>query len=193
MRIQNLNLIHSERKSYVGMKFGYLTAIKPTDKRSGSRGFLWVFRCDCGNEIEKVPANVRLGHPKSCGCMTKYLAHKNVTLPEGEAPFRQLYRAYKQGAKLRGYSFELSMDEFRDFTKQACWYCGIEPRQEYWIKKKNIPPYIYNGVDRLNNSDGYTIENSVPCCGTCNGMKSDMNISDFISKIKSIFKHRALF
>lgn len=29
----------------------------------------WLFRCDCGNEVEKLLENVRSGVTKSCGCL----------------------------------------------------------------------------------------------------------------------------
>jgi hypothetical protein len=178
-----------EKVDYTDQKFYYLTALYPSNRRSEHRAEVWVFRCDCGNEIERVPASVRLGHPKSCGCMTNYLAHKSIRLPKGEAAFRQLYRAYKQNSELRNYSFELSMSEFREITKQFCYYCGAPPSQVYNIKK-NTAPYIYNGVDRLDNDFGYTLYNVVPCCGTCNTMKMDTPFISFAKKIREIYKNR---
>ena len=36
-----------------------------------------------------------------------------------------------------------------------------------------------NGIDRINNSVGYTEKNSVPCCGTCNVAKGQMTLAEF--------------
>jgi hypothetical protein len=46
-----------------------LTAIKPTEKRSGS-AVVWICRCDCGNLCDVSMANLQNGHTKSCGCLT---------------------------------------------------------------------------------------------------------------------------
>ncbi len=50
-----------------GQRFGRLTAIRPTDKRS-IRTVKWECRCDCGKTII-----VRLNgnHTRSCGCLLK--------------------------------------------------------------------------------------------------------------------------
>lgn len=52
-----------------GEKYGKLTALFPTDKRTKSGGVIWTFKCDCG-KIKDIPANsVRMGLVKSCGCL----------------------------------------------------------------------------------------------------------------------------
>lgn len=180
-------LLRNSKKDYTNRKFNYLTGIYPTDKRY-NREVLWVWRCDCGNEILKQPSQVRWGKPKSCGCMTNYLAHKNVRLPESEAAFRQLLRAYKNSAKNRELSFELSVEEFKSLTKQNCYYCNDAPAQIYNIRKTALGTYIYNGVDRINSNKGYVKGNVVPCCGMCNKMKLDFGFSNFLSKIKTIYQ-----
>jgi hypothetical protein len=51
-------------------KFGRLTAIRMTVKGSrGGRGQRWLFRCDCGNEIEVDKHHVTRGATRSCGCL----------------------------------------------------------------------------------------------------------------------------
>lgn len=58
------------REIKIGDKFNKLTAIKEvnrTDKRF--RRFLW--KCDCGNEIEVNLAIVISGQNKGCGCLLK--------------------------------------------------------------------------------------------------------------------------
>lgn len=43
-----------------------------------------------------------------------------------------------------------------------------------------------HGIDRVDNSVGYTIENCVPCCTSCNFMKGKMTKDDFIEKVSQI-------
>lgn len=54
----------------IGVKFGRLTAIEKTNKKQGS-AYLWVFRCDCGEIVEKNMALVKFGSTRSCGCLKK--------------------------------------------------------------------------------------------------------------------------
>jgi hypothetical protein len=51
---------------YTGQKFNYLTAIKFIKK--GRWGAKWLFRCDCGKEIECNSTTVKKGDRTSCGC-----------------------------------------------------------------------------------------------------------------------------
>ena len=83
-----------------------------------------------------------------------------------------LYCFYRFNAKKRGYSFELTVEQFEKLIPSNCFYCGDES----------------NGIDRWNNDIGYTIDNSVPCCGKCNFIKRTDNPKDFIDKIKKIYK-----
>jgi len=52
----------------VGMKFGLLTAISPTDKRRSNGSIIWNCLCDCGNYTEVSVGNLMRGHTLSCGC-----------------------------------------------------------------------------------------------------------------------------
>lgn len=45
-------------KDIRGMRHGNLTAIKPTDKRH-DHSVIWLWRCDCGNEVERTANQVR--------------------------------------------------------------------------------------------------------------------------------------
>lgn len=81
------------------------------------------------------------------------------------------YEVYKSSAKLRGYDFEIDFELFSSILTQDCHYCGSKSS---------------NGVDRANNDTGYTKENSLPCCKTCNLMKRDLPYNFFLAHIKTI-------
>lgn len=51
-----------------GRKFGYLTALYATDKRSNNGSVIWHCRCDCGNEIDVSYNELVYTSSKSCGC-----------------------------------------------------------------------------------------------------------------------------
>ena len=58
-------------KDLTGQRFGRLTVIEKTDKRSSGRNVVWKCRCDCGNECEMASGSLRSGNSKSCGCLRK--------------------------------------------------------------------------------------------------------------------------
>lgn len=60
-------------KDITGQRFGRLTAIKPTPRRSQSKNVIWKFLCDCGNIHYASVSNVISGSVKSCGCAKKGL------------------------------------------------------------------------------------------------------------------------
>ncbi len=80
--------------------------------------------------------------------------------------------SYKSGAKQRGLEFSLTKEQFESYWKKPCFYCGD--------KIETI------GLDRIDNSKGYTLDNIVPCCKTCNNMKKDLSQEEFISQCKKI-------
>lgn len=51
-----------------GQKFGLLTAIRPTDKRTRSCSIIWECKCDCGNITYVSASNLIRKHTLSCGC-----------------------------------------------------------------------------------------------------------------------------
>jgi hypothetical protein len=85
---------------------------------------------------------------------------------------------YKSGARVRKIPFELTFDEFETFWQAPCVYCG------------DLIDTI--GVDRINNSLGYTIDNCVSCCQTCNYMKSDLCEDKWLSHMSKVLKHKGI-
>ena len=73
-----------------------------------------------------------------------------------------------------------------DLTSSTCFFCEIGPYQ-FSDHRKTNGTYFYNGIDRLDNSKGYTIENSVTCCGRCNSAKNDMSLLEFKELVSKIY------
>lgn len=107
----------------------------------------------------------------------------------GHAATTRLMEIYKWNAKVREIGFHLTREQFQHIIGLPCDYCGSPPTA---IKRgKDIwSPLIYNGIDRVDNSLGYTSENSVPCCKMCNAAKKAMPVQEFLDWIKRIYHHR---
>lgn len=147
--------------------------------------------CDCGNVVIKDKNKVVSGYTTSCGCvrnMTRKTLGTRNKLEYGQANFNEVYNAYKKGARLRGYEFELTKEEFKEIITKPCIYCGEEKRQHH-TKRTTNGIFEYTGLDRYDNSKGYIIDNVVPCCTTCNKIKSDMSINELKNKLAKILSN----
>ena len=182
------------RKDLSGKRFGRLIVLEPTDEMRQDN-VVWKCLCDCGKICRVITSSLNRGHTKSCGCLHTDTASRvgkinghNSGREFGRSSFLSLLRVYKRNAKTRGVSFNLSEEEFTDLTKKNCFYCGVEPIGCYHPKGYN-GPYIYNGIDRVDNSAGYVLENCAPCCTMCNKMKVRMDVNDFLGQIRKINVH----
>lgn len=84
---------------------------------------------------------------------------------------------YVRGAKKRGLDFALEKTAFNELIALPCFYCGHYVAGEI------------NGVDRVDNALGYTNENVVACCQTCNLAKKAQHPCEFIDKMRAIHEY----
>ena len=83
--------------------------------------------------------------------------------------------AIKRSAKTRGIEWHLTDDEAKGMLISPCAYC------------KHIDLKVrVNGIDRLDSSKPYTLENCIPCCKDCNYMKGTYDPGTFIERAKKI-------
>lgn len=115
-----------------------------------------------------------------------------------ENPYK-LYSQYKNSAKSRGYEFNIPRDSFWLLTSMSCYYCGTKPNQKIknYRKYKGLLQYpnyeyVYNSLDRIDNSIGYHLHNVVSCCNICNVMKNKMSQEEFISHVRKIHENKSL-
>lgn len=115
----------------------------------------------------------------------------------GHLGFQSVWHNYKNNASIRSLTFDLTKEEVKMLNKQNCHYCNEEPRAISYIHSKTASKacrdrsaYIYNGIDRIDSTKGYTIDNCVPCCKTCNFMKKNFSTMDFIQHVEKIYKFK---
>jgi len=114
-------------------------------------------------------------------------------------PFRKTYleccisdklNSYKASAKKRGFSFELTREQFASLVQSECQYCDRYPYTRYELRSarrigehhRNDEVFL-NGIDRENSKLGYSIDNCVPCCKVCNTAKSTMTVKEWKSMV----------
>lgn len=101
----------------------------------------------------------------------KFLAYRhsyNRTIGAG-------YLSYKSRALKTGKEFDFSSEEFSALVGLPCRYCGDDSTRI--------------GVDRVDNTLGYTKENAAPCCKMCNFMKRDYSVEQFLSHVQRIARY----
>ncbi len=104
---------------------------------------------------------------------------------KGYASLKRAISRMRLKAKQRGYSWELSYREAKVLVTQDCYYCGRQP-SNYYHKPRANGGSFYTGLDRVDNSKGYTLDNVVPCCKWCNYGKRDRTVAEWIEHCKSV-------
>lgn len=143
----------------------------------------WHCICDCSQKRVVTSHRLRAGISKSCGCGQRGLPRPNLAR-EGAARWVVFHENYRKPALARGLVFELTEEEFESIATQCCFYCGIHPYRKQISKAGEI--FLYNGIDRRNNAEGYTQKNSVPCCRPCNVGKNNGTEKDYIERCKRV-------
>ena len=108
----------------------------------------------------------------------QYLKHKESKLrraKEYSKTPQSLWNRTKINAVKRGYEFLLTFEEFVQITSNPCIYCHTTQ--------------LRIGIDRADNKEGYTKDNSKPCCRPCNIMKNKLSYDEFLQKIKTIYEN----
>lgn len=94
-------------------------------------------------------------------------------------PYQRILTAYKSNARRDNRPFTLTLDEFYFLITSPCHWCGCQPSP---TSLRNGDLFILaNGIDRIDNTESYVIENCVPCCSSCNRAKSDLNYLAWIT------------
>jgi hypothetical protein len=103
----------------------------------------------------------------------KQRADKGKTRAKYDNTLPTQYLSYLKRANRKGISFDFTPAMFDTITSQDCVYCGGPG----------------HGIDRIDSSKGYTIDNSVPCCTMCNLMKYTHTKNVFLKHVQKIYEH----
>jgi hypothetical protein len=89
---------------------------------------------------------------------------------------------------------ELTDEQFDILAKGKCFYCNAPPSMSRNSpcgggKRRYYGDYIYNGIDRRNNDEGYTFSNCVSCCQKCNWAKKNYSLEEFTAWVEAVYRH----
>lgn len=179
---------------YIGQVFYELEVISDVPIYKNKKSYI-LCKCSCGNVKEIRKDNLfdkrESKRCKSCGCQKP---NKRGFKKRGEkSMYSTLYRNCKSLAKNRQIEFSLLKEDHTKIVKGNCYYCGSPPKLAQRVgKNKSLVgiPVLYNGVDRIDSNEGYSIENCVSCCELCNKMKMNLSVEDFMNKVLKIHTYQ---
>ena len=181
------------KKDYTGLKVNRLTFVRPTAEKR-RRNTIWELVCDCGNTYHNIGTPIINGHVKSCGCLAKETAQCNGEQTRKYSPNISSARIVWS----RSYK-DIDFDTFYRLSQLSCYYCGCAPYKTYnsitsgdvifSSIQKNGGNFIYNGLDRVDNTRGHTLDNVVPCCYKCNTFKMTRSFEQFLEHIERLYEH----
>jgi hypothetical protein len=101
--------------------------------------------------------------------LTHYSFHNESLFYNSPGTFKD----YQYSAKKKSLTFGLSKSDYNSLVSPNvnCYLCGCKGPV---------------GIDRIDSSIGYEIENCEPCCTTCNYMKKNETLDDFLNQIDVI-------
>lgn len=191
-----VTLVKATRGKYIdltGKVFGRLTVLHRVEKYRTT--WKWACKCTCGKEICVLSSKLKAGQT-SCGCYTAELASLRLkgkrlgAKKYGVAAKNYVLHTYKKSAQARNIDFTLSDDEFFALVAMPCVYCnrsGTRRATHNNRKNKFNGAFYCTGLDRIDNSVGYTTGNVEPCCWDCNNAKKTMGKEEFVYWIRLVY------
>jgi hypothetical protein len=85
------------------------------------------------------------------------------------------WNEFNRNASKRKGSIQILKEQWHQIVRQPCYLCGFIPEG-----------FLINGLDRVDNENGYTPENIKSCCFKCNKLKLNWEITEFLDQVKKI-------
>lgn len=181
---RNCKKIQTVQK-YVGVKSDRFEILAFDHREDGKNQYFFKVRClNCGREMIRSYSGIFNNRNKIRGCT--FCADKKIRSRDPEAPFHVYEGDYKGSAAKRNLNYDLTSEQFKKLVTQNCYYCGAEPQL---YKQYTYTEAYMNGIDRVDSSKGYTLDNCVSCCKLCNQMKMEKPQSVFLNQIKNIYEN----
>ena len=114
-------------------------------------------------------------------------------IPLGE---NRVWSFFRNNCRNRGVALEISKEECLGLSFRPCVYCGSPPRNRIPLPR-SMPTtpdsfiFLYQGIDRKDNTLGYVPGNCVPCCGRCNSIKGKHLSHDEMIAVALVLKAAA--
>ncbi len=108
----------------------------------------------------------------------------------------RVFRQYGRRAKSTGREFDFSFENFQALVQKPCHYCGAQDVRSWAsvgmrpLRKKYpgavVQDVLINGLDRVEQDRGYTLDNCVSCCKLCNYGKHTQSQTEYIERCRRV-------
>lgn len=85
----------------------------------------------------------------------------------------------KHNARTRNIEWNVTDEHATERFKRPCAYCGKMAKEGAW-----------NGIDRIDNTRGYEIDNCAPSCFRCNKAKGIMSLKEFFEMCRDVVAYQ---
>lgn len=107
---------------------------------------------------------------------TSHASNRRISDKKYRAKPEQRLLKYKRSAESRGFTWDMTTEEFMSFWALPCVHCNT--------------PIETIGLDRIRSDLPYQLNNVQPCCSTHNRQKSDMDLDEWYDSMDIITLHR---
>lgn len=157
------------------------------DFSKGDRRKYYVCHCICGKLKSVISHSLYNGDSTSCGCQYAAGLPRARKSSYEDRALTHIMNGYKAHTIQRGQEFTIDRATFLRLIKKDCYWCGSKPNNKlkgsviFHLKGQDHSDYefLYNGLDRIDNTKGYTEDNVNPCCYVCNRARNNMLFEEF--------------
>lgn len=96
----------------IGLKFGKLTVIEECKERTKNGNIVYKCKCDCGNYVDVIGANLRRMNTRSCGCIHSNFKHGKYK--------SRLYKIY---GNMKRRCYNKNAREYKYYGKRGISIC----------------------------------------------------------------------
>lgn len=114
----------------------------------------WLCKCECGNEKEIVGSSLLNNSSKSCGCLKHELNFKGY-----EQINHVFWANIIESALKRNIDFNLKIEDAWNLYIKQDKKCAISGQKIEFVTHNDRQAYQTASLDRIKNSEGYTIDN----------------------------------
>jgi hypothetical protein len=145
----------SARRDITGQKFNKLTAVKYVESNKEGKS-IWLFKCDCGEEVARISKNVIRGGTKSCGC----LKLKGSKLRHGHSRQAETSQVYNAWLSIKARCYNPSRARYEHYGGRGITVCDrwLESFENF-LEDMGECPSPDHSIDRIDVNGNYCPEN----------------------------------
>lgn len=144
-------------KHFSGERIGIIVLLERLP-RTKTRPYLWLARCDCGNECRVIPSDLKSGKVKSCGCFIKEDRHRRIT--HGASRVGNWTPEYNSWKSIKQRCLNPKSKSYRFYGARGISMCKRwEASFASFLEDMGPKPDPSYSIDRVDNSKGYYRDN----------------------------------